>query len=356
MKPRVHEACLQLAARSLRRQVKQLTRQVEGIRKAEDVEFVHRARVASRRLRTALGVFGDCVPADRVDLWRREVRRVGRGLGEARDLDVQILFLRDVLGRLPERAYGPGIARALVHCERKRERLQPEVLEATHRLLASRVLPQMLAAAGKLLPDDGDAPTVPGAPLFEHAEKHVLGRLDELQAVGRCLADPLNAPQHHAMRIAAKRLRYTIEVYRPACAGLLDQPIEVLKQLQTLLGDVHDCDVWVEQLGRLLEKQAKRLRRLYGHAGPLLSLKAGIEYLQAERRRHRDEVFRQLVECWDRLDREGYWAGLVRMVRLRGIPAPVVPGGDGSHAVSGARPEEQQDPGALALPWKPARN
>jgi CHAD domain-containing protein len=356
MKPRVHEACLQLAARSLRRQVRQLTRQIPGIRQAEDLEFVHRARVASRRLRAALRVFGDCFPAGRVESWCREVRRVGRGLGQARDLDVQIEFLRDVLARLPDRACGPGIARALVQCERKRERLQPAVLKATRRLMASGVLEQMLVASDWLLPDDGAAPAAPCAPLLEHAEKHVLGRLDELLGLGHCLAEPQNAPQHHAMRIAAKRLRYTIEVYKPACAGLLDEPIEVLKQLQTLLGEVHDCDVWVEKLGRLLRKEAKRVRSLYESAGPLLALKVGIEYLQAECRRRRQEAFRQLAESWDRLEREGYWAGLVRVVQRRGIPAPVVPGGDGEHAVAGARPKEQQDPGAFTLPWKPARN
>ncbi|MFH1922387.1 MAG: CHAD domain-containing protein, partial [Planctomycetota bacterium] len=49
-----------LAGRYVRRQIRQLIGQLEGMRKADDIEFVHRARVASRRLRAALGIFRDC--------------------------------------------------------------------------------------------------------------------------------------------------------------------------------------------------------------------------------------------------------------------------------------------------------
>ena len=49
-----------LAAKYIRRQAKQLAEQFDGVRAAEDIEFVHRARVATRRLRAALRMFDDC--------------------------------------------------------------------------------------------------------------------------------------------------------------------------------------------------------------------------------------------------------------------------------------------------------
>ena len=52
-----------LAARYIRRQAKQLAEQFDGIRAAEDIEFVHRARVATRRLRAALRMFPAVSPA-----------------------------------------------------------------------------------------------------------------------------------------------------------------------------------------------------------------------------------------------------------------------------------------------------
>ena len=53
-----------LAARYIRRQVRQLAEQLDGVRAAEDIEFVHRARVATRRLRAALRLFGKCFRAE----------------------------------------------------------------------------------------------------------------------------------------------------------------------------------------------------------------------------------------------------------------------------------------------------
>jgi len=79
-----------LAARFIRRQVKQLGEQFDGIRQGEDVEYLHRARVASRRLRAALRMFHDCWGPKKMKGWRKAIRRVTRGLGDARDKDVQI--------------------------------------------------------------------------------------------------------------------------------------------------------------------------------------------------------------------------------------------------------------------------
>ncbi len=53
----VDESYQLLAARYLRKQTKQLVGQFDGIRESVDIEFVHRGRVASRRLRAALRVF-----------------------------------------------------------------------------------------------------------------------------------------------------------------------------------------------------------------------------------------------------------------------------------------------------------
>ena len=82
-----------LAAQYVRRQVKQLVEQFDGVRAAEDIEFIHRARVASRRLRAALKMFSDCFDAKALKRWQKQIRRITEGLGDARDKDVQIANL-----------------------------------------------------------------------------------------------------------------------------------------------------------------------------------------------------------------------------------------------------------------------
>src|SRR5512136_2424621 len=74
-----------------------LESQVDGIIKAEDIEYVHKMRVASRRIRAALPLFKNCFPKQRFRKWLKRIKRVTRFLGEARDVDVQITFVRGYL-------------------------------------------------------------------------------------------------------------------------------------------------------------------------------------------------------------------------------------------------------------------
>jgi CHAD domain-containing protein len=317
-----------LAARYVRRQIKQLTAQIEGIQRADDIEHVHRARVASRRLRQALTVFEDCFARERVSFWRKEIRRLGRGLGAARDKDVQIESVSDMLARLDDRPCVLGVARVLVRCQRKRERLQPKVIRRLRQLLAGRALHEMLTATKKLTVAAEDKQVPDKSPVvFDRAERHITDRASELRALEPCLDCAEDHEQHHAMRIAAKRLRYTMEVFKPVYDGALDRVIEAIKQVQSLLGDVHDCDVWITQLDKMLQKQSKRFVRYFRHAGPLALLDPGIDYLKNDRRRRREHLFSTLVDFWREQTEAGLWDELAEIVALRGaVPAESVPG------------------------------
>ena len=67
-----------LAARSLRKQVRQLGEHLGGVRLGVDVEAIHRARVASRRLRAALGMFRACWKRKQVKQWKEQIRQLAR--------------------------------------------------------------------------------------------------------------------------------------------------------------------------------------------------------------------------------------------------------------------------------------
>ncbi len=127
------------------------------------------------------------------------------------------------------------------------------------------------------------------------------------------------------MRIAAKRLRYTLEIARPVYPARLDEAVEATKKVQSLLGDVHDCDVWAEHLDAFAREERDRILALFGHAGRLVRLQAGIEHLRGDRRRHREEVFRQLVEYWAELGRRQFWEKLKGVVQSPGEPPAAAP-------------------------------
>ena len=116
-----------------------LLREVEGVRRNEDPECLHRMRVASRRLRSALLLLEGCVPPETLRSWRRAMRRLTRVLGEARDLDVQLLFLEDFLGKsgtdasLSEEDGAASDATAKLRKDIQ-EALPPEMLAGVERL------------------------------------------------------------------------------------------------------------------------------------------------------------------------------------------------------------------------------
>ena len=91
MKTAVDESYRLLAARHLRLQVSALSEQVEGARKGEDIECVHQARVASRRLRAVLRMFRDCFPARRS---KKRAERTARMRLVSADLSPNLMFIR----------------------------------------------------------------------------------------------------------------------------------------------------------------------------------------------------------------------------------------------------------------------
>jgi CHAD domain-containing protein len=340
---------LALAAKYVRRQAKQLGEQLGGVCTAEDIEFVHRARVASRRLRAALRMFRDCFGSKRVNRWREEIRQAATELGDARDKDVQIEYLCDALQKFAGRDGYLGMARTLVHAEREREALQARVVKAVKRLRKSRIIGEMQAAAKRILaklpasaaasPEGAPSGTADGTASGEavahkgstataapsqaspfargQTELHIRRRQEELLSYQESLTHPDQVTQHHAMRIAAKRLRYTLEIARPVYPGQLEPIIEAAKQLQTLLGDIHDCDVWVDQFEAFAEKERKNAIACFGGEGRFARLKVGLDYLCQDRRQHRVEVLQELVVYWQALERRQTWENLVAVLEGR---------------------------------------
>jgi CHAD domain-containing protein len=317
-----------LAARSLRKQVRQLAEHLGGVRLGVDIEAIHRARVASRRLRAALGVFRACWKRKQVKQWKEQIRQLARNLGEARDHDVLIEFLAATLAGISDRLLVPGIACLLNHVERQRQWLQPRVLKAIDRAEDQGVLKAMQDAVRGSLEAAGEAPPpTSGYPVSDYARgqagKNVRKRLKKLLAEAAGLAAPEEHERHHAMRIAAKRLRYTLELARPVYAddpagGDLATSTEAVKRLQTLLGEIHDCDVWVETFAEFARQEAGEIQLYFGASQRFERLRPGIDYLRQERKDRRQQVFGELVAFWQELKDRGVWDRLATILEWGG--------------------------------------
>jgi CHAD domain-containing protein len=261
-------------------------------------------------------MFAECFAETSVARWQKEIRKLTKGLGRARDKDVQVGFLCGVLQTLENPDHCPGIAQVMVRLQRKRDALQSKVVAAVDRLETSGALDH-LKSTMKGTVEEMLRRRVPiySETVARRTEDFITLAIEEFLQYQSSLDDPQDIERHHAMRIAAKQLRYTMELCKRAYDGRLDEPIATVKQLQTLLGDLHDCDVWVEHLGKLLDKERRRVIRCYGHEDPLARIAAGVVWLQDDRRQRREQLFAELVRRWQDLGRDHFWDNLMARVK-----------------------------------------
>ena len=219
-----------------------LVSEIKGVKGEGDIEFVHRMRVASRRLRSALGLFGECFGEKEVRKWNRAVRSVTRDLGVARDLDVQIAFLK---GFIDAHENYPSLVAMNAELEELRAKAQPSIVSGLDKLERKGTLDEMR----RTLDEVRIAPRC-SAPYgsLERAFHHISIRLDDLLSLQDCVHQPEAKDQQHQMRIAAKRLRYIMEAFVNLYGDVLQERITVVRDLQDRLGELHDCDVWIDSL------------------------------------------------------------------------------------------------------------
>ena len=81
------------------------------------------------------------------------------------------------------------------------------------------------------------------APTGKNARVLARTRLDELYSWSDFVDDPYRIRELHDLRIAAKRLRYSLEIFEGVLPEFSKEAVNELTQLQDELGDLHDSDV-----------------------------------------------------------------------------------------------------------------
>jgi CHAD domain-containing protein len=295
---------------------------LEGVRKGEDIEAVHDMRVGSRRLVAAMRVFHPCFPGPAYERVFREARRVTRRLGEVRDLDVLI----DHYEKLGDEAAvedAPGVDYFIAVKQRERCRVRRPMLRAMSKVEDS----DLIGRIERLLTEESDMYSVglmPPAPRggvdptdsFRNAAPLVLEeRYHALYAFEPYVDHPEEAEQLHAMRIAAKWLRYTMELFAPAYKDGLKQPLAAVKRIQELLGDLHDSDVRLDILQDMSERplDAAGLEAL-GTLRPE-PVKEALRRLRVQEVDVRQGCYRAFRKEWKKLERKKFGKTCLERIR-----------------------------------------
>lgn len=108
----------------------------------------------------------------------------------------------------------------------------------------------------------------PERSLKRNARRIVATRIEELRGLADEALDPGREIAQHDMRIAAKRLRYVLEVVGPCVGGEeAEEARKAAARLQGALGDIHDCDVMAPRLSGSGDAEAALRARRERHHG-----------------------------------------------------------------------------------------
>jgi CHAD domain-containing protein len=307
--------------------LRDLFKHEKGTRAGDDSEALHDTRVASRRLRAAMGIFGICFPPEDFKPLRKDAAALTSALGEVRDRDVFLERLGQARAMMPE-TERVGVDEMIATVQAEREVGRTSMIETLDAIDASGFQARMTVLLQHdycdQLPHRRSGIRL-DAPLRDGAQRLCILRVAELYGFARYVHDVDRVEELHEMRKAAKHLRYSLEILRVCFGQEIDQRIDEVKLIQEQIGEIHDRDVLAdtlrghllvvatrthEALARVASEPAppeERMARLHGmlqHQGtddPRLGLLSLLGRTLDERRTRYDEF----VHWWDQHEVQG---------------------------------------------------
>jgi CHAD domain-containing protein len=207
------------------------------IRLGTDPEGVHQARVATRRMRSDLRTFGSLLDPTWSAAIVEDLRWLGGKLGAARDADVLLARLTG-RAKLLDGADRAAVARLLAELARSQEAARIDMLASLREPRYVEILDRLVEAANApALLLEADLPAATVLPrLVRTPWKKLKRAVDQLD-------EPPGDEQLHAVRIAAKRVRYASEAVAPLLGKPARDLAEAAAELQDILGEHNDAVV-----------------------------------------------------------------------------------------------------------------
>jgi len=219
--------------------LRQIAANAEGLVSAADPEWVHQMRIGTRRLRSCLGMIEAIHGAKRIAPLVNEVRWLAAILGAARDWDVLAIETLSPLSAALEQ--DPLARRDLARLERSIRGHRSAARKAARIAVRSPRFQRMILSIGALCAEPADVPGQPLETTQGFAEKLLAHRHAKLLERGTAL-ETGTAEERHAVRIAAKKLRYAAEFFSPPHPRKRNRAyLKALSRLQDALGHAQDA-------------------------------------------------------------------------------------------------------------------
>jgi CHAD domain-containing protein/transposase-like protein len=315
---RKSDTMAEAAFKMLRFQFDRMLDHEAGTREGGDIEDLHDMRVATRRMRAALRVFGPYLDAGVMRPIDRGLRRTGRVLGAVRDLDVFHEKTMVYLGSLPESRHG-DLEPLLAVWRERREHARGAMIE----YLDGGRYPRFVEAFNALLDDPGRASLGfidDDGEARPHRVAHVLPAVLYDRVAGVWAYDDVIAGhdtplvRFHRLRIAGKAMRYTFEFFEEVLGSDAKPLIGATKDMQDHLGDLQDAVVTCNVLRNFLtwgtwEPPAANARRAL-----TMIVAPGVATYLAARQEELNRLVDTFPEMWAKIRGDGFSRRLAKVV------------------------------------------
>lgn len=220
-----------------------------GTRLGEDPEELHDMRVATRRMRSALRLFGPYVTGPLVERVSSGLRHLARILGAVRDLDVA---LERAESYLAAKGLQGGLDPLLHRWQSRREAARRRMfhyLDSRSYTILRRDVENLIAELSSTPPTVDERQMVAYiAPRFLYVDWQIVRAY-------RAVVEDAPLELLHALRIDCKRLRYGLEFFGEILPPKVVALIPDVVGLQDHLGEMHDAAVAVEMIEALLARR-----------------------------------------------------------------------------------------------------
>ena len=241
-----------------------------------DVTSLHQARVATRRLRAALPLVA---PGRKTEKLTRSVRKLTQALGPVRELDVALLILNEFedSADVPR----PAVLRLRAAIGEERRQVHAELQRLLEGFDLGKLRKRAVSAARKQ--EGKTSKRVRDPKRAAKARIRARQRSEQLVVAIENAAALYLPDRLHEVRIAVKKLRYTLELEESFTASRATARLRALKNAQDLLGRMHDLEVLIARtrgiqsspgastlkvsadLDRLVRRLENECRQLHGH-------------------------------------------------------------------------------------------
>jgi triphosphatase len=238
-----------LARHYVRQKLRSMSKAERRVLKKGDPDAIHDMRVATRRIRSVFLEMEemDAFRQSEVRALRKGLRSVARSLGAVRDLDIILERIAEQIQRddaKPDLATDEAITGAIAQLQRRRQEAYAAATHEIERARYARLLERIRRF--DVIRNTSDA-SGPCALVRGYAGGALWTRYEALIRHESAI-DLGNVIEMHQARIAAKRLRYTLEMFSPILGRDTEPLRQALIAFQERFGALQDTTVTMRAL------------------------------------------------------------------------------------------------------------